>query len=646
MAERFVYSTGTISVATGASVVTGTGTAWGGRDRAGSQVIAMPADAAAFLVGIVAEVDPRGIYEDLELPLVAPYNGDALTGVAYVIVDGPAIANGATQAAIYARFAAHLEQNMGLAGNDADAIDYALVPNNSLIVHDATKRLKQWRNGVLEDVANGVDGATVILQDDEPDTDYPAGSIWIDSDSADLDVYHLTGSPLAWVDTGKNLKGLPGIDGTDGASDLTTVRIVDLTGADPTTAYEAGDTLDGKVLATNDIVLRAKPIADAANGVYVVPASGAASRHPAFTAYDDHCGRFFGVKDGTSKGKLFGGTSAPGGTLGTTAIPIPEFTSGGGSGTVARNRIINPSGMIAQAGLASTADGAYTGFDQWLALTQSNPVTPSALTNVEDGTPYMMRITQANASAQRFGLIQWIESANCIDLRGQSVFLTARVRMSASTTLRVAVVEWGGVADTITKDVVNDWTSGTFTPGNFFKSTTTTIVATGSVALTANTLASIALSGTVSGSMNNLAVFFWTDSTQAQNVTLDVGKVDLRRSLVSSAFEARSYQEELALCMRYFQKFGAFVGSSGWLAGSGYQQAGGGSFISYLFGVPMRVGPVGTKNGTWNVVNCGQPSIQYTHPFGFTLVAITTATGAWVFTVDSADDWLTFDARL
>lgn len=325
-----------------------------------------------------------------------------------------------------------------------------------------------------------------------------------------------------------------------------------------------------------------------------------------------------------------------------TAVPGADYLPGTAS---FRNRIINPSGMIAQRDLVSTADGAYC-FDRWIALTQSNPVTPSALTNVEDGTPYMMRLMQANASAQRFGLIQWLESANCIDLRGQSVFLTARVRMSASTTLRYAIVEWTGTADTITKDAVNDWTSGTFTTGNFFKSTTTTIVATGSIALTANTLASIALSGVISSSMNNLAVFFWTDSTQAQNVTLDIGNVDLKRSLTSSAFEARSYAEELALCMRYFRKVGGFVGSSGYPAGSGYQAAGGGSFISFPFSPSMRSSPTGVKNGTWNAVNCGQPSIQYTHPDGFTIVAITTATGAWVFNVNSTDDWLTFDAEL
>lgn len=218
------------------------------------------------------------------------------------------------------------------------------------------------------------------------------------------------------------------------------------------------------------------------------------------------------------------------------------------------NRILNPCGQIAQAGLASTADGAYTGFDQWLALTQSNPVTPSQLADVENGTPYMMRMTQANASAQRMGWLQWIESRDCIDLRGKTVTLSARVRMSASTTLRYAIVEWTGTADTITKDVVLDWTNGTFTAGNFFTSTSTTIAGTGSIALTANTLASIALTATISGSANNLAVFFWTDSTQAQNVTLDLTRAQLEVGAFATAFAPRSYGDELRACQRFYYK--------------------------------------------------------------------------------------------
>lgn len=152
MAERFVTDAGTISVTNGASTVVGVGTLFGGRDRAGAKVIAYPAASAPIHVGTVAEVDPRGIYEHLELPLVHPFRGSTLTDVEYELVDGPAIANGTTQAAIFARFAAFLEQNMGLVGNTADDIDYSLVPNNSLFVDAVTRVIYQWRNGVLDAV--------------------------------------------------------------------------------------------------------------------------------------------------------------------------------------------------------------------------------------------------------------------------------------------------------------------------------------------------------------------------------------------------------------------------------------------------------------------------------------------------------------
>jgi hypothetical protein len=226
-----------------------------------------------------------------------------------------------------------------------------------------------------------------------------------------------------------------------------------------------------------------------------------------------------------------------------------------------RNRIINPSGKVWQrqnSTAAAITDGTYA-FDRWYGLTQSNGITASQLTAVENTTPGMMRISQANASAQRFGLAQVIENLNCADLRGQGVVLSARVRMSASTTLRYAIIEWTGTADTVTKDFVLDWTNGTFTAGNFFTTTSTTITSTGSTALTANTLASISLAGTIGSSANNVAVMFWTDSTQAQNVTLDLGKVQLEIGNAATSIALRPYATELHLCRRYYQKSFAYA---------------------------------------------------------------------------------------
>ena len=145
-------SAGTISIGTGSSTVVGSGTTFGGRDREGAKVIAVPASGAPIYVGTVAAVEPRGVYDNLALPLVHPYNGDALIGVAYELIDGPAIANGTTQAATFARYAAFLERSMGLVGNNADEIDFSLVPNNSLFIDAVTRTIYQWRNGLLEAV--------------------------------------------------------------------------------------------------------------------------------------------------------------------------------------------------------------------------------------------------------------------------------------------------------------------------------------------------------------------------------------------------------------------------------------------------------------------------------------------------------------
>lgn len=270
MVERFVYKTGTISVASNASTVTGTGTAWGGRDRAGSQILALPNGVAPVVVGIVAEAEPRGDYDDLSLPLVSPYKGAALTGVSYVILDGPAIANGATQAALYARFAAQLEQSMGLAGNNADDIDYSLVPNNTIIVDDETRTLRQWRNGVMEDIAAGVINKR--------------GKV-VAATTADIDI---------------------------------------------ATALNNGDTVDGVTLATGDAVLVWKQTNKVWNGVFIVGTTPA--RAPDFFTFDSHAGSLIAVGGGTANGGwLFYCSANEGGTLGTTSIEYSKIAAVNGN---------------------------------------------------------------------------------------------------------------------------------------------------------------------------------------------------------------------------------------------------------------------------------------------------------------------------
>ena len=350
-----------------------------------------------------------------------------------------------------------------------------------------------------------------------------------------------------------------------------------------------------------------------------------------------------------SLGGQTGTITIDGGSLSSTVLTVPRYDADqsltatqqkqgkANLGVSDKNYLINPSGEVAQIAVGSQTDGTYD-FDQWLTLTQTAAVTVSSVADAEDTTPFMMRSLQAQASAQRFGRIQWIEKLFCRDLRGQAVVLSARVRMSATTTLRYAIVEWTGTADTITKDIVLDWTSATFTAGNFFTTTSTTIVGTGSIALTANTLTDItALTGTVSSSMNNLAVFFWTDSTQAQNVTLDIGKVKLEKGSLPTALVPKPYDQELASSHRYY--------ANNITASLDYNASGGSVFgLNYItWPRTMRAAPTTTLGSAMGgAANNASQSIVDTTAVGGAMRVTSTAGGRVYYLAAS----LTLDSRL
>lgn len=142
-------------------------------------------------------------------------------------------------------------------------------------------------------------------------------------------------SALHWANKAATSKTAAEAAAALAAQRFVRVRVVDTTGADPATAYENGDVIDGVTLATGDLVLRATDGGDAADGVYVVPSSGAASRASQFDDYDDHPGSYFSVMEGTSGADtLWRCTSNQGGTLGTTALVMEEFQGGAGSEAV------------------------------------------------------------------------------------------------------------------------------------------------------------------------------------------------------------------------------------------------------------------------------------------------------------------------
>lgn len=291
-----------------------------------------------------------------------------------------------------------------------------------------------------------------------------------------------------------------------------------------------------------------------------------------------------------------------------------------------RNVLLNGAMRIFQrdsGALTARSDNTY-GPDQWIVLTQTAAINTSQQTDQEDSTPHNLRMTQNQASAQRFGVQQWIEGKNCKHLRGQDVTLSAKVRASNGQKINYAILGWTGTEDTpsTARDVVNDWTSATLTTGNFFNSTSMVVYATGNITPTANTWTDItALTATLGSTFNNLIVMFWTDGTAAQNFTLDVAKVQLEPGSVKTKFERVPYAVEFAACERYFKYWdGVILG----IAASSLVTY---NYSSQVFGVPMMKAP--TCSGGTYTVDAGSAGVVNTSNFTARQAIFTNNSNNW-----------------
>jgi len=295
------------------------------------------------------------------------------------------------------------------------------------------------------------------------------------------------------------------------------------------------------------------------------------------------------------------------GLLGSTGN-APEALDALSLGPVQNSDLwINSDFGINQRAAASTADGNY-GFDRTVNLCDGGSATLSQLAQPTDGIPYALRQLQPDASPKRMGSLQIVEARNCLAYRGKNLVFAPKFRCSAAVTIRVALVAWTSTADSPTRDVVNSWSSTTYTAGNFFVANTTPI-AVGSAALTAATWADVAVSSASAGgiaapaAMNNLYLVWWTDTAVAQNVTLDASVIRAGQGTVLPIWTPPDAQTEISRCKRYYEtsySFGVAVGTSS-LGGVGIGTALDTSTLvgTTKFSVEKRVAPsVSTYHST------------------------------------------------
>lgn len=255
-----------------------------------------------------------------------------------------------------------------------------------------------------------------------------------------------------------------------------------------------------------------------------------------------------------------------------------------------RNKLINGSAGHNQRGATSVADDNYC-LDRFYVLTESGSVTVEQITDPESGAPWAIRLTQPDAVAKRIGLAQIVESGNIRALRSAAVNLSARVKPSFAGNVRYAIIEHTGTADLVTSDVVNNWASATFTPGNFFIAGLT-ILKTGVIAPGAATYGSLSDWVALGAGTNNVIVFVWSEAAVAQNGTLELNRVQLEPGIVATPFEHRPYGMELALCRRYLPAHNS-NGTTAFIAGGGFVSSATIATFVIPHDVPPRVPPTG-----------------------------------------------------
>lgn len=285
-------------------------------------------------------------------------------------------------------------------------------------------------------------------------------------------------------------------------------------------------------------------------------------------------------------------------------------TNVGGTGTgldlTFTNDIINGTGEVFQrcrqdATSLTVTDDTYAN-DRWNVLTQTGSIA-AASPVTGNRAYYAIKLTQSQAVAQRFGIEQILESTASVPARSRSKSFSFAVKISNSQAVRWALLEWTGTSNVVTSDVVNDWTSGTYTAGNFFLAANLTVALTDHTTPAADTWTTVTGTASISSSCNNLILFVWTEGTAAQNVNLYLSEVVMCDGTVIPTWMPRASADEWNLCQRYCYAI-TIPSATQHKVAQGYQVSTGILDFNFQFPTTMRAEPTLTHNiSAWSSSN-------------------------------------------
>jgi len=327
-----------------------------------------------------------------------------------------------------------------------------------------------------------------------------------------------------------------------------------------------------------------------------------------------------------------------------------------------RNRIINGDMRIDQRNAGASValtDGLYF-VDRWKAsISQTSKLTGQQSSTVPAGFVKSLSATVGTAftpgAGDYAGLVQPIEGNNVSDLGfgsagASTVTLSFWVRSSVtgtySVTLHNADPANRSYVTTYAINAADTWeqksvtiagdTSGTWATDNTASITAYFALGMGSTygGATANTWnASLKLAATGQ-----------TQWVSTAGATFYITGVQLAAGSVATSFERRSYGQELALCQRYFEKFGGVA--SGFPLITLYMTSGVSADFPLKFAVEKRASPTVTINGTWNTSNITTFATRFYNTQGLGLQIVPTSTGSAQLYPNSSDDTIFANSEL
>lgn len=321
-------------------------------------------------------------------------------------------------------------------------------------------------------------------------------------------------------------------------------------------------------------------------------------------------------------------------TLTNKTLSSPTFTGTSSSdisttGTVVmgspftmRNKIINGAMQIAQrgSGVAVTGSTGYYALDRFFAVVNGGTTgagskmyqSTSAPSNFQYSLKFGRESGGTSTNAPTIG--QVVESVNCYDLQGQTVtfsfYAKAGANYSASGSALTVNLVTGTGTDQGSANIFGSWTGQANNVNNFTLTTSWQRF---------SFTASIGSSVTEIGFL----AYYTPVGTAGADDYFYITGVQLERGTTATPFEYRNFQQELAMCQRYYQTAVSILYG-------GFYSPGAGTVRSGIFNYPvyMRTTPTISLTLTGSS-NYSTPIVDANQPWGFTHYGTTSSSGSF-----------------